>query len=247
MSSNLFSVDPLQLYMGYDYTINDKIHIKQPIMRDITNMGERDYFSMVHTLTANPTDLKARLWDIGIDWNQIDDFDLFLMLAGTLKREQTEILLGDINLSNMKPYRSRENGDVVLADLESGVIIDKLIYQRIVNYISKMHNITPVVKHAKNEHTKKAMIEYDKQQIAINEKKEYSSFLVPVISTLQCKMGWTKDYILNMGIVEYNEIVTRMQLISNADHLLSGVYAGTVDMKKLDKKELNYMRPINDK
>ena len=44
MSSDLFSVDPLQLYMGYDYTINDKIRILQPTMRDITNMGEQDYF-----------------------------------------------------------------------------------------------------------------------------------------------------------------------------------------------------------
>ena len=44
MSSNLFSVDPLQLYMGYNYSINDKIVIKQPTMRDITDMGEQEYF-----------------------------------------------------------------------------------------------------------------------------------------------------------------------------------------------------------
>ena len=108
-----------------------------------------------------------------------------------------------------------------------------------------MHNIKAEVKHAKNKFTKKAMIEYDRQQMAANAAKEYKSYFVPVISTLQCKMGWTKDYILNMGIVEYFEIVARMQIINNADHLLSGVYAGTIDIKKINKKELNYMRELN--
>lgn len=245
MSSNLFSVDPLQLYMGYNYSINDKIVIKQPTMRDITDMGEQEYFSMVHTLTANPTSMKAQLDNVGIDWNEIEDFDLFMMLAPNLEKEQTSILLGDLDLSALKPYRNHENGDIVLADPENDIIIDKLIYQRIVDYIRKMHNIKAEVKHAKNKFTKKAMIEYDRQQMQANAAKEYKSYFVPVISTLQCKMGWTKGYILDMGIVEYFEIVARMQIINNADHLLSGVYAGTVDIKKIDKKELNYMRELN--
>lgn len=245
MSSNLFSVDPLQLYMGYNYSINDKIVIKQPTMRDITDMGEQEYFSMVHTLTANPTSMKAQLDSVGIDWNEIEDFDLFMMLAPNLEKEQTSILLGDLDLSALKPYRNHENGDIVLADPENDIIIDKLIYQRIVDYIRKMHNIKSEVKHAKNKFTKKAMIEYDRQQMQANAAKEYKSYFVPVISTLQCKMGWTKGYILDMGIVEYFEIVARMQIINNADHLLSGVYSGTVDIKKIDKKELNYMRELN--
>ena len=245
MSSNLFSVDPLQLYMGYDYSINDKIVIKQPIMRDVTDMGEQEYFSMVHTLTANPTSMKVQLDSIGIDWNEIEDFDLFMMLAPNMNKEQTSILLGDLDLSALRPYRNHENGDIVLANPESNIIIDKLIYQRIVDYIRKMHNIKAEVKHAKNKFTKKAMIEYDRQQMAANAAKEYKSYFVPVISTLQCKMGWTKDYILNMGIVEYFEIVARMQIINNADHLLSGVYAGTIDIKKINKQDLNYMKEIN--
>ena len=231
--------------MGYDYSINDKIVIKQPTMRDVTDMGEQEYFSMVHTITANPTSMKVQLDSIGIDWNEIEDFDLFMMLAPNMNKEQTSILLGDLDLSALRPYRNHENGDIVLANPESNIIIDKLIYQRIVDYIRKMHNIKAEVKHAKNKFTKKAMIEYDRQQMAANAAKEYKSYFVPVISTLQCKMGWTKDYILNMGIVEYFEIVARMQIINNADHLLSGVYAGTIDIKKINKKELNYMRELN--
>lgn len=49
-------VDELQLYFGDDYIVNDKITIKQPCIGDIITCGEAAYFSMVHTLTAIPSD-----------------------------------------------------------------------------------------------------------------------------------------------------------------------------------------------
>lgn len=245
MSSDIFSVDPLQLYMGYDYKINDKIIIKQPTMKDITNVGEQDYFSMVYTLCANPTDMKVELWDIGIDWCEIEDFELFMILVQSMPQERTRLLLGDLDLSKMRQYRSVENGELLLADPESGVKIDKLIYMRIVDYIRKMHKLKPTpVKHAKNKFTKQAMLDFDRQQKIANAAKGYKSHLVPTISALQCRMGWTKDYILNMGLVEYFEVVNRTQIINEADHLLSGVYAGTIDIKKTDKTLFNWMREI---
>lgn len=35
-----------------------------------------------------------------------------------------------------------------------------------------------------------------------------------------------------------------MQVINNADHLLSAAYAGTIDMKKINKQELNWMKEL---
>jgi hypothetical protein len=48
-------VDELLLYFGDDYVINDKIRIHQPLIGEIVSC-EREYFSMVHTLTAIPSD-----------------------------------------------------------------------------------------------------------------------------------------------------------------------------------------------
>lgn len=48
-------VDELLLYFGDDYVINDNIRIHQPLVGEIVNC-ERNYFSMVHTLTAIPSD-----------------------------------------------------------------------------------------------------------------------------------------------------------------------------------------------
>lgn len=49
-------VDELQLYFGDDYVINDKIRIHQPLIGELIDYGEQQYFSMVHTLTAIPSD-----------------------------------------------------------------------------------------------------------------------------------------------------------------------------------------------
>ena len=123
-----FEVDDLLLYFGDDYIINDKIRIHQPLIGEIVSC-EREYFSMVHTLTAIPSDMKSQLWDMGLDWCELEDFDLFIMLSQTMTPDKTGILFGDLDFSKMRPYRSQQNDEVVLADKESGVIIDKLIYK----------------------------------------------------------------------------------------------------------------------
>ena len=203
MSSDMFEIDPLQLYFGDDYIINDKIKIKQAKIGDIVDFGEAKYFSVVHTLTAIPSDLKSKLWDMGLDWMEVEDFELFIMLAPTLPIESTKLLFGDLDFTKLKPYRNKENGDIVLADLESGVKIDKLIYLRIVNYLRKVHNITPKIERAANKTTKQILIDEDRMKIRLNQEKPFKSYLLPHISSLKVRMVYTKDYVRNEGFVEF--------------------------------------------
>lgn len=242
MSSDIFDVDQLQLYFGDDYIINDKIKISQPTIGEIVDFGEAQYFSVIHTITAIPSDMKSQLWDLGIDWMEIEDFELFMMLAPTLPVERTKLLFGDLDFTKFKVYKNRENGDILLADLESGVKIDKLIYLRIVNYLRKVHNITPKIERAANKTTKQILIDEDRLRIQTNKDKPFKSYLLPLISSVKVRMGYTKDYVRNEGFVEFFDDVSRLQIIHNADHLLAGCYAGTIDMKKINKQELNWLR-----
>lgn len=203
MSSDMFEIDPLQLYFGDDYVINDKIKVKQVKIGQIVDFGEAKYFSVVHTLTAIPSDLKSKLWDMGLDWMEVDDFELFILLAPTLPIESTKLLFGDLDFTKLKPYRNKENGDIVLADLESGVKIDKLIYLRIVNYLRKVHNITPKIERAANKTTKQILIDEDRMKIRLNQEKPFKSYLLPLISAVKVRMGYTKDYVRNEGFVEF--------------------------------------------
>lgn len=238
-------VDELQLYIGDDYVINDKIRVLQPTIRQIAEFGEKEFFSVVHTVTAIPSDMKANLWDLGIDWMEIDDFELFIMLSQTLTPDRTKLLFGDLDFTKLKPYNHPHvEGEIILADKETGVLIDKMIYLRIVSYLRKAFNITPKVEKAANKMTKKILIEEDRKRIEFNKDKPFKSFLLPLISSVKVKQGYTKEYVLNMGYCEFMDDVARLQVIHNADHLLNGVYAGTIDMKKINKAELNWMKEL---
>ena len=155
-------VDDLKLYIGDDFVINDNIKIYQPKIKAIAEFGEKDFFSVVHTITAIPSDMKSQLWDMGLDWMEVEDFELFMMLAQTLTPERTGILFGDLDFSKLRPFRNNQNGDIVLADKETGIIVDQMVYLRIVGYLRKAFNITPKVEKAKNKMTKKILIEEDR-------------------------------------------------------------------------------------
>ena len=237
-------VDELQLYFGDDYIINQHIKITQPTIDDIIKYGEAQYFSMVHTLTAIPSDMKSQLWDMELDWTEVDDFELFMMLSQTLNPTKTGILFGDLNFSGLVPIRNPQNGDIVLANRETGIVVDKMIYLKIMNYLRKLHNITPKVEKAANKMTKKILIEEDRQKLLHAKDKPFKSYLLPLISSVKVHQGYTKDYVRNMGLYEFFDDVARMQIINNANHLLSACYAGTIDMKKINKAELNWMKEI---
>lgn len=238
-------VDDLKLYVGDDYIINDYIKVLQPTIGQIAKFGERDFFSTVHTITAIPSDMKSQLWDMDLDWMELDDFELFMMLAPTLTPDRTKLLFGDMNFSRFgvfpHPY---VDGERALINKDTGVLIDKMIYLSIVSYLRKAFNITPKIERAANKMTKKILIEEDRKKIELNKNKPFKSFLLPLISSVKVKQGYTKEYVLNMGYVEFMDDVARLQVINNADHLLSACYAGTIDIKKINKAELNWMKEL---
>lgn len=237
--------DELQLYFGDDYIINDHIIITQPTVGQIVEYGEASYFSTVHTITAIPSDMKSQLWDMGLDWCEVDDFELFMMLAQTLTPDRTGILFGDLDFSKLRPFKNNQNGDIVLADKDTGVIIDKMVYLRIMSYLRRLHNLTPKIEKAANKMTKKVLIEEDRQRRFHAKDKPFKSYLLPLISAIKVKQGYTKDYVRNMGLYEFFDDVARAQVIDSADHLLNGAYSGMMDLKKVNKSEFNWMRELH--
>ena len=196
-------VDSLFIYFGDDYVVNDHIKIHQPTIGEVADYGEAKYFSMVHSLCAIPSDMKAILWDMGLDWCEVEDFDLFMMLSQTLTPDKTGILFGDLDFSKMRPFKNKQNDEIVLADKETGVIIDKLIYTRIVTYLRKLHNITPKVEKTKSKTVKKWLIEEDRKKMETSKNKPFRSYLLPLISAIKVKQGYTRDYVRNMGLYEF--------------------------------------------
>lgn len=76
----MFDVDDLKIYRGSDVRITDKIVVTQPTIDQIIEFGEKEYFQVIRSLTGVGADFKWQLWDNGIDYTKIDDFDLFKLM-----------------------------------------------------------------------------------------------------------------------------------------------------------------------
>ena len=156
--SDFFNYDTVKMYFGKDYKVNDKITLKSPSVGDIIDFGEREYYSMVYTLTCIPSDMKSQLEDMGINYMKISDFELFILLTRNLTKEATCLLLGDLDLAKFEPVVNQENGDLCLYDEENDIVIDQLIYMNIVGYIRLLHNIKPKVEKAATETVRQILI-----------------------------------------------------------------------------------------
>lgn len=243
-NENLLEVDELALYFGDPYVVNDYITITIPKLGEVVKYGERQYYSMIQTVTAIPSEMKSQLWDMGLDWTQLTDFQLFMMLVPTLPQEKTSILFGDLNFQTMRPFENKDNDTIFLGDPETGVKIDELAFGKMHSYLCSAHNLTKKVEKAANEFTKKFMIDEDRQKLKYNAKQPYKSFLKPLITSVKCRMGYTLDYVKNMGLVEFFDDLNRLQIIVNADALLQGSYSGMVDTSKIPKKHFDWCREI---
>lgn len=247
VNENLLEVDELSLYFGDPYVINDYLTITLPKIGELVQFGEKQYYSMVQTITAIPSEMKSQLWDMGLDWTQITDFQLFIMLAPTLPRDKTSILFGDFDFQAMRPFENKENETIFLANPETGAIIDELAFGKIHSYLCSAHNLTKKVEKAANEFTKKFMIEEDRQKNKYSQTQTYKSFLRPLISAVKCRMGYTLDYVKNMGLYEFMDDLSRLQIIVHSDALLQGSYSGMIDTKKIPKKEFDWCRETTTK
>lgn len=246
--SDMFEYDELQMYFGEDYIINDKIKIHQPTIGEIVQYGEREYYSMIHTLTCIPSDMPSQLDDLGINYMEIEDFDLFMMLTRGLTKEKTSILFGDLDLSLFEPCLNQVNNEKCLYDRENGIMIDRLIYLRIVSYLRKLHSIKPKIRKAANETTRKLIIQVDRQKIQNAKKQGYKSQLKDLISGMMRYPGfkYKKNELKECGLYEFMDTVQGAQIYVSTTALLQGMYSGMVDTSKIDKKEFNWMRNLEE-
>lgn len=246
-----YQVDELRLYLGDNIRIASGITLYQPTIGDIANYNEAEYFSVAQTLCATPSSMKVALDDMKLDYMKVDDFQLFMMLCSSLTPDKTRPLLGDLDLTKFKPYSRGENEEVVLANGEfdedgNPIIINSIIYEILVAYIRKMHGFKKQVDKAGNAITRKILINEARKEAKRNADKPYKSFLVPLVSSLQGRQGYTKEYICNMGLYEFMNQINRVQIIVQADAALSGMYSGFVDTKKMDKTVLDWTRDITE-
>ena len=259
-------IDQGYLYFNDEFQITDKIIIHKPSVVNIFKYkegqpdgGESGFYFMLYVFVGNTTYFKIALWDNGIDWNKITDFEMFSSMVVGLKPESTSILFGDLDFSSLKPYPievqvvNEETGELenkesfVLYDPVNDVEITELTYFKIRNYLRYMFGIFPKVETGiKGKRMKEEIIRYDRMKAKKDSENSSGSFLFPLVSTCLNHPGfkYRKDELNKVGIVEFMDSVERIQIIAQATATLQGMMSGFVDGSKIKPEQYNFMKEI---
>lgn len=231
----------LNLLYKESYSINKDIEIMIPKVRDVLEHDE-DYYNMVMMLTAMPIDMMVQLDDMGIDFTEINEYDLFLMVFNSLKTEDTSLIFGDLDLSRFRSAISEQTGKAILLNPE-GVRIDRAVANQIATVLRKIHDLKVNNKKPANEEAKKYMLERARAKMKRANRRLNESYLeqqiVAMVNTEQYHYGF--EGTLELSIYQFNKSVRQVIKKVDYEHLMHGVYAGTISSKDLSQKDLNWI------
>lgn len=241
--------DKLQLFRGNDIKINDYITLHRPSLEEIYEYGECEYWSMVYLLTSTGADLKFQLWDMGIDYTTISDYELFYKIIMHLfKDNKTNIFFGDFHFSELYPLIDITTNEVALYDKNNTKIIDEYTYICIMNVIRGSHGLKRNEQTPANETTKQILIEDAREEYERNKNKEYQSQLLNMISSMvNCAdFKYNHTEVWKLKICVFLDSVKRINKTKNAFLLLQSGYSGFgINLKDINKKEIEWQGELD--
>lgn len=226
---------------GKDYRVNDKIFIQIPMLEAIDELGEEKYYSMVSLICSTPSEYKVFLLDtLGMDWEEISDFDFFCMVYTMFDPQVVKMLFKGIDFQNFKLYYDNEKKEKVLYDNKNDIIIDQCLYSVMISIIRDIHELERKHDIAGTPATKRFLLDKERKLIS-RRRHKYNPMLPSIISALVNCQGFKYDYntIWELNIFALMDSVRQIQRNFNYQHLMQGAYAGTVDLSKISKDEIN--------
>ena len=189
----MYDVDELSIYRGCDIPITSKIVIKQPTLDQIERFGEKKYFNSVQTLCSVGADLKWQLWEKGIDYTQIDDYDLFIQYLCQVVSSRKNVY--KILMDNQEQY-AEQLSKISKEDLD----------EMLINPLSLVLNIDLADFTSYHIEEKKQTVLYDKEHDITIDKLVYTR----IIDTVRKIHGFKRN-----NEIPANER-TKMDLIEDA-------------------------------
>lgn len=225
-----------------DYSVNDYVQVVIPTVGDILR-DEDEYYGMVTAFTAMPIDLMVQLDDLGIDFTEVTDYDVFLLLFNGIKNSDSSLIFCDLNLSNFEITQNPETGDMFLINSTNGLIIDRAIYNQVSAVLRKMHHIEKNRRKPANEDARKYMLERAREKQKRNKNRktgsQLESLIVAMVNAPEFKYNY--ESAKELTIYQFNESVR--QIIKRVDYnnRMFGVYSGTINAKEMSQDDLNWL------
>lgn len=105
-----------KFFLSEPIEINEHISIRIPQVSEVLKIGQNEYMNAVYNLCSVPADLKWQLYDMGIMWNEYDDFECFCdILSKAANPYVTRCIFGeDLDFTKMVKIYDENIKDYVL-------------------------------------------------------------------------------------------------------------------------------------
>lgn len=225
-----------------DYKINDNIKIVIPTVGEVLD-NEDEYYSLITMFTAMPIDMMVQLDDIGLDFTEINEYQLFLLLFGVIKEADTSLIFGDLNLSSFEKAINTVNNEIILVDKKTDVRIDRALYGQIASVLRKINHIDRDYRKPANEEAKSYMIsrarEKQKRQRNRTVDSQLERLIVALVNTSE--FGYGYEGVKDLTIYQFNQSLWQVIHKIDYDNRMHGIYAGTVNAKELSQDDLTWL------
>ena len=245
--------DRLQMYFGFPYVVDlesaeGSITISIPTMRTFIKLGEKRFLQSINVFTTNTTEYRLVLWDAGIDWNELSDFELFCMLYKQVDPVISKEIFG-FDMSGFELCKN-DNETIVLYNAELNIEINEDVYQHIAQYLRIVFRINPSEKITKDKFLKELYIHKDRVEAERRKKKAETeatnTSIQPLVSACVNHPGfkYKLNEVLDLGIYEFYDSVGRLNVYESTTAVLRGMYSGFVDGSKFKADDFNFMKEI---
>lgn len=222
--------------------INDKIHILIPKVGEIIDR-EDEYYGLVSIFTAMPIDFMVQLDDIGVDFTEINEWDLFMILFGGLREADVSMILGDLDLSKFRPGINESNGNTVLIDREKDIVIDRALHGKIADTLRKIHHLEKNIRKPANKEAKEFLLKRARDKLKRRRRRKEASQLEELIVAMVNTEQFKYDFVgtRELTIYQFNESVRQVIKKVDYDNRMYGVYTGSINIKDLSQDDLNWL------
>lgn len=239
-----------------EYQLTDKLTIHIPLVSEIRSsyQDELEYYKLVSVFIKTPCDAMVELDDIGVDYTQVKEYELFILLMTSLLNRKEEInpkhwkmIFPYIDINKINIVLA--NDEFVVVDSGNNVLIDKNIYTSLSDLLRQIISSEKNMEYYKvpEEETRRYIIDRArlKQKRALERElrngKKSSSVLDGVILLLvnNCNFKYNFETIGQITIYDLYACLRQIYSDREIDGLMSGYWSGNVDLKKVDSSKLN--------
>lgn len=251
-------VNKFSLLGRSEYKLTDNLTIHIPTVGELreTIDTELGYYSLVSFFIKTPCDMMVELDDIGLDYTQVKEYELFLMLFDGLLTAKKDVnikywkmIFPYLDINNLRRMYIKNKDEVVIVDKNNNLIIDEKIYIQLSDLLCQIISVEKNMEYYKvpEIETRKYIVERQrlKNQRAIEREKRNGgktpSALDGVLLLLvnNCNFKYNFETVGQITLYDLYACLRQIYSDREIDGLMSGYWAGNVDLKKIDNSKLN--------